>query len=195
MLRDLRGVSESNKYSDGAPGQSPHSMNGFRKNDKTRPANLYRYARSVWDFNIKNFNSKKYGLDIEHFAVMPLELANRMLNLTTSLAGRCVVCKKQIKPQYEKLVFTKSALNQLELEYIEKDSRLERISNFFINHKQDMIPYCCGQYETENSVVFDPFCGSGTTILAAHMNKANGVGIELNKDFILLAEERLKLGF
>ena len=192
MLRVLRGVGDDNKYSDGAPGQVPHSMNSFREKDDNRGVPLYRYARSVWDFNIKNFNPKKYGLDIQHFAVMPLELADRMLNLTTSRLGRCVVCKKQVKPYYEKKTLSKEALNKKEIEFLSQDKRLNKIKNFIINEKTSADINCCGQSATENVVVLDPFSGSGTTVLAAHLNNADSIGIELNKDFILLSEERIK---
>lgn len=41
--------------------------------------------------------------------------------------------------------------------------------------------------------VLDPFCGSGTTLLAAQMLKRNWIGIELNKEYVELAEARLGL--
>lgn len=43
-------------------------------------------------------------------------------------------------------------------------------------------------------IVLDPFSGSGTTCLAAHMLKRNWIGIELNKEYIEIAEQRLKAG-
>ena len=44
-----------------------------------------------------------------------------------------------------------------------------------------------------NETVLDPFCGSGTTLLAAQMLKRNWIGIELNKEYVELAEARLGL--
>lgn len=43
----------------------------------------------------------------------------------------------------------------------------------------------------ENDVVCDPFAGTGTTLLAAKYLKRNFIGIEINPDFIKLAEARL----
>ena len=40
-------------------------------------------------------------------------------------------------------------------------------------------------------IVLDPFCGSGTTCLAAKMLKRNYIGVELNKEYIEIAEKRL----
>lgn len=44
----------------------------------------------------------------------------------------------------------------------------------------------------ENDLVLDPFCGSGTTCLAAKNLKRNYLGIEINSEYVKLANERLK---
>ena len=48
-------------------------------------------------------------------------------------------------------------------------------------------------------VVFDPFCGSGTTLLETESNCRIGIGLELDKEYCKLIEKRLKeaekLGF
>lgn len=44
----------------------------------------------------------------------------------------------------------------------------------------------------ENDLVLDPFCGSGTTCLAAKNLKRNYLGIEINPEYVNLANERLK---
>jgi DNA modification methylase len=52
-------------------------------------------------------------------------------------------------------------------------------------------PGCgCGA-ATRPGVVLDPFCGSGTTPLAAEMHGRDWVGIELNPTFAAMAEDRL----
>lgn len=43
----------------------------------------------------------------------------------------------------------------------------------------------------ENSIVLDPFCGSGTTCLAAKILKRQYLGIEINPEYVQLANERL----
>ena len=44
----------------------------------------------------------------------------------------------------------------------------------------------------ENDLVLDPFCGSGTTCLAAKNLKRNYLGIEINPEYVILTNERLK---
>lgn len=44
----------------------------------------------------------------------------------------------------------------------------------------------------ENDLVLDPFCGSGTTCLAAKNLNRNYLGIEINPEYVHLAKERLE---
>ena len=46
-------------------------------------------------------------------------------------------------------------------------------------------------YSYENDVVLDPFCGSGTTCLAAIQNNRNYIGYDINKDYIDLSKRRI----
>jgi DNA modification methylase len=41
-------------------------------------------------------------------------------------------------------------------------------------------------------LVLDPFCGSGTTVMVAQQLGRQGIGIELNADYIAMAQERCK---
>ena len=46
-------------------------------------------------------------------------------------------------------------------------------------------------YSYEGDVVLDPFCGSGTTCIAAVQNKRNYIGYDINQDYIDLAQKRI----
>jgi site-specific DNA-methyltransferase (adenine-specific) len=43
----------------------------------------------------------------------------------------------------------------------------------------------------ENDTILDPFCGSGTTIVAAALNNRNYIGIDISKEAIELTRQRL----
>ena len=47
-------------------------------------------------------------------------------------------------------------------------------------------------YSFIGETILDPFCGSGTTLIAAALEERNGVGYELNKDFLRYANEQLE---
>lgn len=43
----------------------------------------------------------------------------------------------------------------------------------------------------ENQLVLDPFCGSGSTLLAAYELKRNYIGIDNNENYVEIAKKRL----
>ena len=48
-------------------------------------------------------------------------------------------------------------------------------------------------YSWENDIVLDPFVGSGTTAVVAKKCNRKFIGIDINSEFCIMAEERLKL--
>jgi DNA modification methylase len=67
IARMQRGVSENHKNTNGAPGQTPHSMNRPREYDKSRETADTRNKRSVWTVSTKAYKEA-------HFATYPPEL-------------------------------------------------------------------------------------------------------------------------
>src|SRR3989338_9762841 len=47
-------------------------------------------------------------------------------------------------------------------------------------------------FTKEGQVVFDPFLGTGSTLVACHMTGRNGIGIELQHKYAAIASNRLK---
>lgn len=56
------------------------------------------------------------------------------------------------------------------------------------NMIQDFIEY----FTKSGQVVFDPFLGTGSTLIACHQSKRKGIGIELQKKYANIAKERLE---
>lgn len=50
---------------------------------------------------------------------------------------------------------------------------------------------CIKLFSYVGDTVLDPFMGSGTTLLAAHLNKRRGVGIEVDEEYCKLAKDRI----
>ena len=61
----------------------------------------------------------------------------------------------------------------------------------FATYPQDLIKPCILAGCPESGIVFDPFMGSGTTAIVARKLNRNYLGIELNPEYIKLAEERI----
>ena len=62
----------------------------------------------------------------------------------------------------------------------------------FATFPPDLIEPCILAGCPEGGVVLDPFVGSGTTLLVATRHNRRSIGIELNPDYIKIAERRLK---
>ena len=144
--RLLRGVSDEHKNVNGAPGQTPHSMNqprdnvrkdflptmggggssfidhsGYKRKDGSMMVNEKRNKRSVWTINTKPYKEA-------HFATFP----------------------------------------------------------------QKIPELCIKAGSKEGDVVLDPFFGSGTTGYVANRLGRQWIGIELNPEYIRIAEKRFR---
>lgn len=61
----------------------------------------------------------------------------------------------------------------------------------FATFPEDLIEPCVLAGSPVGGVVLDPFCGSGTTGVVAVRNEREFIGIELNKDYLDMAEKRI----
>lgn len=59
---------------------------------------------------------------------------------------------------------------------------------FLINDIRKLIRF----FTKENMVVLDPFCGSGTTLVASAREDRKGIGIDLSKKYCQMSKKRLK---
>jgi len=60
-------------------------------------------------------------------------------------------------------------------------------SPFLINDIRKLIKF----FTKKNMVVLDPFCGSGTTLVAAAKEGRKGIGIDLNRNYCQMSKKRL----
>jgi site-specific DNA-methyltransferase (adenine-specific) len=51
---------------------------------------------------------------------------------------------------------------------------------------------CIKLFSYVNDVVFDPFCGSGTTLIEAYHHRRRGVGVEIDEGYCALAWRRIE---
>jgi DNA modification methylase len=55
----------------------------------------------------------------------------------------------------------------------------------------DLMMWCL-QFFPEADLILDPFCGSGTTLVAAKMLGRRYIGVDIEKKYCDIAEERLR---
>lgn len=65
----------------------------------------------------------------------------------------------------------------------------------FATFPEDLILPCILAGCPKGGIVLDPFMGAGTTALVAKSNDRNFIGLELNPEYIQMAEDRLKQKF
>ncbi len=58
----------------------------------------------------------------------------------------------------------------------------------------DLPRWCIRLHGAADAVVLDPFAGTGTTLLAAELEGARGIGIEIDPSYAAIARERLAGG-
>jgi hypothetical protein len=79
--------------------------------------------------------------------------------------------------------------------YQQKNTGLNRIKKVKNNHPTvkpiKLMSYLITMGSREGDVVLDPFCGSGTTCIAAKMLKRHYIGIELNPNYREIAIKRI----
>lgn len=59
-------------------------------------------------------------------------------------------------------------------------------------YPENMIEEFIRFFTKSGAVVFDPFLGTGSTLVAAYNTNRNGIGIELQEKYALIARQRLK---
>jgi DNA modification methylase len=62
----------------------------------------------------------------------------------------------------------------------------------FATFPPDLITPCILAGCPEGGTVLDPFLGSGTTAMVAQRNGCSAIGIELNPEYVKLAERRVR---
>lgn len=56
----------------------------------------------------------------------------------------------------------------------------------------ELVERCIKMFTYEGDLILDPFCGSGTTCFTAKILNRKWIGIEINKDYVNLATQRIK---
>ena len=166
--------------------QGETNANIKRTKRYSKDGSFKRNKRSVWTVTTKPFKGA-------HFATFPTDLIEPCV-----LAGCpekiCVACDKPY-------VRVMQRPKQLQVERNKRSGLDDRkVGGVLDKYNRENPPIdlgvlkqCdCESNETKAGIVLDPFAGSGTTGIVAANNSRNAVLLELNKEYIDIAERRIK---
>ena len=145
----------------------------------------FRNRRSVWTIASRPYRGA-------HFAVMPPALVAPCILAGTSAEGCCGECgapverilKRERKP-------TRPGADTKTTGNAAREGNRDPLRHITTTETIGWKAGCeCGASRVP-CTVFDPFAGSGTTLAVAIANGRNGIGCELNRDYIALAETRI----
>ena len=144
-----------------------------------------RNRRSVWEIATKSYRGA-------HFATMPPQLAETCLRAGTSEAGCCSSCGTPHERVVDrKRVATRPGTDTKVTGDKMTDGNRDPQRHVTTTTTTGWGPTCSCNASTSPCTVLDPFGGSGTTLAVAAELGLNGIGFELNDDYIGLAEERI----
>ena len=210
LERMRRGVSDHHKNVDGAPGQTPHSINQPRLNVKRGGFNGKtnamsgreafrkfvgkRNRRTVWTITTKPYSGA-------HYATFPPEIPETCIKAGTSEAGKCPDCGmpfERVKEVVSKPDRDTQEARENMVGVIPGRDGVHRMNS----KDMESIVYkdvgwqaqCeCGK-DPIPCIVLDPFIGSGTTCMVARDLGRDAVGLDLSLDYLVNnAKVRLQL--
>jgi len=143
--------------------------------------------RSVWTITTKPFRGA-------HFATMPPDLAETCIKAGTSKGGCCPYCGSPWQRVTERTKLTRKRPN----DYVKRTgeagtgtSCANSVAGVAVKTLGWSQTCKCEQHEPVPCVVLDPFTGSGTTLYVAEQLGRDSIGIELNPEYLDIAEKRL----
>lgn len=198
--------SDEARYDNGKNGYGGRANGGNERgitNRKFSGDGARRKIRSVWAISPKGFPG-------QHFATMPEALVVPMVQAATSEHGACPLCGAQyvrvkefegtdVTPQMRAAGANPdgSYNGVARKEYPDEiqnpsDTKRRVLASMGRRYKYSWVQSCeCEPMKPVPAIVLDPFAGAGTTILVAGKLGRSGIGIELNPEYVKLAENRI----
>lgn len=114
----------------------------------------------------------------------PIPLQNRLTNCIEYLF---ILAKHPLTP------YPNAETMGYKLNFIETSINKPEEANFHnAVYPEEMCSYIIEIFSKEGDLILDPFIGSGTTALSALSLNRNYIGIEINKEYVEKAQERIK---
>jgi len=170
------------------PQDGINTLHKIKAGDILNPAG--RTLRSVWLINPQPLREA-------HFATYPPDLVEPMIKAGTSERGCCTECGNPWKRVIERKVINRDDWGPSNPKHATPQGihgpsmRNEGRCGDSLSATIGWQPTCTCGGDTEPAIVLDPFMGAGTTALVAKRLGRNFLGIELNPEYIKIAENRI----
>ena len=184
----------ANSFRDGGVYTQGRSYNNSGETGKathgdTEHMGVGRNKRTVWEIPTQPYPDA-------HFATYPEKLVEPCILAGTSEKGVCAKCGKP----WERIVEASGGTigqgwhdhaNDL-IRGMRDNSKGKSTDGTYKRQHKGWQSTCNCNADIVPATVLDPFVGSGTTLAVAQRLGRKGVGTDLNKDYLTLAEQRLR---
>ena len=147
--------------------------------------------------NPRPFSARSLGImDVDHFAAFPPQLVEPCILASTSEAGVCAKCGAQwarvIERDHPGPSGATKRTKDLDLMRVNHPPEPGEPGAFSSTVTLGFRPSCsCDCPDTVPAVVLDPFVGTGTTGAVAVKHGRRFIGIDINNDYLRIAEARI----
>ena len=125
---------------------------------------------------------KPEGTFLENFRRYQVGLINTNIRVGEEMFPCNILTIEQIEPNIDKCFLIAKPDKSEKGEY-NNHKTVKPLS--LCEHLIKLVTY------SEDSIILDPFCGSGTTLLAAKRLNRRYIGIDINKEYLKIAKKRL----
>ena len=147
-----------------------------------------RNKRSVWEITTQPYPEA-------HFATYPEKLVEPCIMAGTSEKGVCSECGKPWERDIETTTVPDRETRNNRIGVIPGRDHASRMNSKSMEKVGREIkgwkPTCTCNADTVPATVLDPFVGSGTTLAVAQRLGRNGIGADINDEYLELAKKRL----
>ena len=150
-----------------------------------------RNARNVWTFPIQ-------GRKDAHFATFPDELPRRAILAATPEAGVCAECGAPWARIVERELTPLPGRKRMTIRHETRKALTGPTPDYGALMGNSLVttkgwePSCACNASTVPATVLDPFVGSGTTVAVAQSLGRRGIGVDLNPDYLAIAQRRIE---
>ena len=154
---------------------------------------LGRNMRSVWTLGCSRFSAKRYGVEEEHCAVYPVELARRCIAAGCPVQV-CSVCSTPVVERVIREPVTAGiAYSDKTADHVGA-SPTSALRTKETTAVSALVKVHCGCVAPKlRGIVLDPFGGTGTTSVAAELCGVDSILIEISPAYCEMAARRIKV--